>query len=327
MASLTAAELVALIPRLYGTKIFEEAQALAFWSQFEGTEGSGLPITAKTELEKQPGDTIRIGYTQQLTGDGRTGEQVLEGYEEELVTDYCDVTISLLRHATRHQRTADERTIIDLAAREKTALAKWLAKNRDTAIFTAATGSPTNVIYGDSTATSVDDLDATDTMDTGIISRAKVMAEDLLIPPMTILNGVPYYGMVIHTYQAYDLKQDEVWTQANREAMPPGKDNPLFTGMLGHWDGVILFSHPRVPVADNAASPAVAVGSAVLFGAEFMLHAYGRAPEYIVETFDYKESLGTGIAIVDGLKKVKYTTEAEDKGCVIAQTACEDPNA
>lgn len=325
MASLTAAELVALIPRLYGTKIFEEAQAMSFWNQFEGEEGSGLPIVKKTELEKEPGDTIRIGYTKQLVGAGRTGEQVLEGYEEKLATDYCDVTIELLRHATRHQRTADERTIIDLAGREKTALAKWLSRKIDEARFTEATASPTNILYADASAASEDDLDGTDVMDTGVISRARVMAEDLLFPPMTVINGVPYYGLVIHTYQAYDLKQDTVWQNAQREAMPPGMDNPLFTGMLGHWDGVILFSHPRVPVADNAASPAVAIGDAVLFGSEFMAHAYGRAPEYIVETFDYKESLGTGIAIVHGLNKLTF--DSVDRSVLTVKTACEDPNA
>lgn len=325
MASLTVAELVALIPRLYGTKIFEEAQALAFWTQFEGDEGSGLPIVRKTELTKEPGDTIRIAYTKQLVGAGRTGEQVLEGYEEKLETDYCDVGIALLRHATRHQRTADERTIIDLAAREKTALAKWLAKKLDTDIFTEAGDSATNILYADTTAVTEDDLDGTDVLTTGVISRAKVMAEDLLFPPMTVINGVPYYGMVIQTYQAYDLKQDTVWQQAQREAMPPGMDNPLFTGMLGHWDGVVLFSHPWVTVADNAASPAVAIGDATLFGSEFLAHAYGRAPEYILETFDYKESLGTGIAVVHGMNKLTF--DSVDRSVLTVKTACENPNA
>lgn len=325
MASLTKAELAALIPRLYGTKIFEEAQAMAFWTQFEGPEGSGMPIVAKTELTGQPGDTIRIAYTKQLTGVGRIGEEVLEGFEEKLQTDFCDVDIALLRHATRHQKTADEQTIIDLAGREKTALAKWLARKLDEATFLEATTTPTNILYADVTAAGSNDLDGTDVMNTGVISRARVMAEDMLIPPMTVINGIPYYGLAIHAYQAYALKQDTVWQTTQREAMPPGMDNPLFTGMLGHWDGVILFSHPRVPVADNTHSPVAAIGDAVLFGSEFMAHAYGRAPEYIVETFDYKESLGTGIAIVQGMNKLTF--DGVDRSVLTVRTACENPNA
>jgi N4-gp56 family major capsid protein len=325
MASLTKAELAAYIPMLYGTKIFEEAQAMSFWAPFEGEEGSGLPIVVKTELEREPGDTIRIAYTKQLVGAGRVAEEVLEGYEEKLRMDYCDVDIALLRHATRHQRTASEQNIIDLAGREKTALAKWLSRKLDEATFTEATTNPTNVLYADVAAADSDDLDGTDVMDTGVISRARVMADDLQFPPMTVINGIPYYGLVIHTYQAYDLKQDSVWQNAQREAMPPGMDNPLFTGMLGHWDGVVLFSHPRVPVAANAASSAVNIGDAVLFGSEFMAHAYGRAPEYIVETFDYKESLGTGIAIVQGMNKLTF--DSVDKSVLTVRTACEDPNA
>lgn len=324
MATLTKAELAALIPRLYGTKIFEEAQAMAFWTQFEGPEGSGMPIVVRTELTGQPGDTIRIAYTKQLTGVGRVGEEELEGYEEKLQTDYCDVDIALLRHATRHQKTADEQTIIDLAGREKTALAKWLARKLDEATFTEATTDLTNILFaGD--ATSADTLAGTDVMSTGVISRARVMAEDMLMPPMTVINGIPYYGLAIHAYQAYALKQDAVWINAQTVAMPPGQENPMFTGALGHWDGVVLFSHPRVPVADNADSPALPVGSAVLFGSEFMTHAYGRSPEYIVETFDYKESLGTGIAVVQGMNKLTFG--GIDRSIMAIQTACVNPNA
>jgi N4-gp56 family major capsid protein len=326
MSSLTKADIAALIPRLYGRKIYEEAQAQAFWSKFEGNEGSGLPIIVKSEPTKEPGDTIRIGYTYQLTGAGRTGEQVLEGYEEALVTDYMDVSIALLRHATRHQMTADEQGIINLAEREKSALAQWLSRTLDQAMFTALDLSPTNVIYAND-ATSINTIDALDVFDTETISRAKVYADDLLIPPMTVLNGTPYYGMVIHPYQAYSLKEDTVWQNAQREAMPPGEGNPLFTGALGHWDGVVLFSHPWVPRALNANSPAVYYSDAMLFGAEAALHAYGRYPLYTVETFDYKESVGTGVSIVHGLAKVKYTTEATDKSVVIVRSASADPNA
>jgi len=116
-----------------------------------------------------------------------------------------------------------------------------------------------------------------------------------------------------------------VWQNAQRDAMPPGADNPLFSGALGHWDGVILYSHPWVPIEDGTGSPALQVGDAVLFGSEALARVYGRMPEYFNESFDYGESLGTGISVVRGIKKINF--DAVDRSVLVVKTACADPNA
>jgi N4-gp56 family major capsid protein len=305
--------------------ILQQALAMSFWEKFVGPEGSSMPIIMKEDLTKEKGDVIRIHTVKNLTGAGVSGDSALENNEEQLAFDYQDVTITQYRHATRHNKTAAEQGIFNLAEVSRGALARWLATNLlDSQTFTALTTSPDNVVYaGD--ATSVNTIDASDDLDTATISLAKVKAEDLLIPPAFVIDGQSYYGMVVHPYQAYSLKQDSVWIQAQREAMPRGSDNPLFSGALGHWDGVVLYSHSRTPRDENANSPAIYAGDSVLFGAGAAVRAYGRYPEWIVETFDYGNQIGTAIALVTGISKV--TLDDIDQGLVIVRSAAVDPNA
>jgi len=39
------------------------------------------------------------------------------------------------------------------------------------------------------------------------------------------------------------LRADTVWNEANRVAMLRGEDNPLFTGALGMYNGVLIYTH------------------------------------------------------------------------------------
>lgn len=312
------------IPILYGRMMLDQAFLTTFWNRFEGPEGSSNPVVAKEDLVKEHGDRIRIHTSKDLVGEGVEGNSTLLGNEEDLEFDHQDVLIDQWRHGTAQYRNTREQTILNLASLSKTKLARWAAKKLDIKAFTAFTASPTYEIQaGD--ATSFDDMDASDTFDTSLISRAKVMADDLLIEPAFVIDGDPFYGLVIHPYQAFSLKQDDVWIAANREAMPPGKKNPLFTGALGFWDGCVLFSHGRVPKEANANSPAVNSAKGILFGATSMCHAYGRHPTWDLEFIDYNNKIGTAISVVDGWEKV--TLDGNDTGVILVESACVNPNA
>ncbi len=324
MAPLAPGDIPAHIPVLYGAMILKQALKETFWDKFTGLEGSGMPIIKKTELTGQPGNTLRIHTVKKLTGTGVTGNTTLRGTEENLGFDYQDVTIDQLRHATSNYIMTDEQSIYDLGSLSKVALSDWLSGKLDDNMFTTLTTSPDNIIYGGN-ATGINDIDATDKLTTTVISKAKVKAKQLLIKPAFTINGQAFYGMVIDEFQAYDLKGDTVWTQANREAMPRGMDNPLFTGALGHWDGVVLYESARVPRAANTNSPAVNVAKAVLFGSGAAVFGLGRAPRWIPEKFDYENEWGTSISIVYGYSKV--TLDNIDTGLINVLTASTDPNA
>lgn len=313
------------IPTVYGRKILTEARKTAFLTKFEGAEGSGMPIVVKEELTKEPGDTIRITTVKNLTGAGVSGDTTLEGSEEALVIDDVEVAITQYRHAVRYNKTARQQSILALADLSVDGLSYWTSQKLDSLGFTELLNSPDHIIYGGD-ATSLNTLDATDVFSTSVISKAKAKAVEKLMRPVNLQNGLEYYIMVIHPFQAYDLKvTDTTWKEAQREAMPPGLDNPIFSGALGHWDGVILYAHPNVSRAANANSPVVQCAKGVLMGAECMAHAYGQHPEMVLKDFDYGNQFGTAISFVTGYAKADL--DSTDTGVVGVYTAAVDPNA
>lgn len=325
MATTTKTDVSRAIPTVYGRKILTEARKSAFLTKFEGAQGSGMPIIVKEELTKEPGDTIRITTVKNLTGAGVTNDDTLEGSEEKLVIDDVEVSITQYRHAVRYNKTARQQSILAMAETSVDALSYWTAQKLDSLGFTELVNSPDNIIYGGD-ATSLNTVDASDKITTTVISKAKAKAEEKLMRPVQVRGELPFYVMVIHPYQAYDLKvSDTTWQQAQREAMPRGSDNPLFTGALGMWDGVVIFAHPNVPRAANANSPVVNVGKAVLLSAECVAHAYGQHPELVLKSFDYDNQFGTAISFVTGYKKADL--DDTDTGVIAVYAAATDPNA
>jgi N4-gp56 family major capsid protein len=325
MATTTKTDVSRAIPTVYGRRILNEARKTTFLNRFTGLEGSGMPIIAKEELTKEPGDTIRITTVKNLTGAGVTNDDTLEGNEEKLVIDDVEVTITQYRHAVRYNKTARQQSILQMAEASVDGLSYWTSQKLESLGFTELVNSPDHIIYGGD-ATTLNGIDATDVMSTTTISKAKAKAEEKLMRPVQVQGELPFYVMVIHPFQAYSLKvSDTTWQQAQREAMPRGSDNPIFSGALGMWDGVILYAHPNVSRALNANSPAVYVGKAVLMGAECMAHAFGQHPELVVKSFDYDNQFGTAISFVTGYKKSDL--DNTDTGVVCAYTAAADPNA
>jgi N4-gp56 family major capsid protein len=131
-----------------------------------------------------------------------------------------------------------------------------------------------------------------DTFTLDLVRRAKTAAmvgnsSIWRIRPMMI-SGRPYYGCVIHPYQVYDLQGSQQWELAMREAQVRGPENPLFTGALGIWNGVIIYSHDKVITGSDAGPGGdQQYASALFFGYQAGLWAQAQpAPDWIEKKFD-----------------------------------------
>lgn len=301
----------------------------AFFDKFTGTDAGSI-IQVKEELKKDKGDSINIPLLMPLTGAGITGDNMLEGNEEALIYRDFSVSIDQLRNAVRLQGKMDEqKTQINMRQDAKTALSDWLATKVDKMIFTALTTSPTanRTVYGGS-ATSEATLAAADKFTTDIIGKAKRMAmedENTMVKPVRI-DGVDTYVMVIDQWQARDLMNDTKWLEAQEHANIRGEKNPIFTGALGMYNGVVVHQCNRIPRTETGAEKCK-VGHALFLGAQAAVMAVGAEPEWNEDTFDYKNQVGFEFGRIFGIAKSQFKydgTNLTDFGCINVLTSSVD---
>jgi len=309
--------------------------------QFMGKDSNSV-VQIKTELNKAAGDRIRFGLRMQLTGDGIKGDSVLEGNEEDLVTYSQDIYIDQLRHAVRSGgKMSEQRVPFSVRAEARDGLADWWADRIDTAFFNQLCGisSQTDVRYtGMQTATAPDaghviyqghtteaSISTTDVFTIDLIDNAVELAKTTAnaIRPVRV-GGESKYVMFLHPYQVTDLRTNTStgqWLDIQKAAMSGGKTsgNPIFTGALGEYNGVVLHENTRVPLNGTKAN----VRRAVLLGAQAGCIAFGKGYgkntfDWTEELFDYKNQLGVGAGCIWGLQKTRYN--GSDFATVVVST-------
>jgi N4-gp56 family major capsid protein len=205
-----------------------------------------------------------------------------------------------------------------------TVLSTWsnTPDGQTSAVEAAGTGER----YLCSDASGVDSIAATDVLTVSIIRQAKMKAKlaNPKVKPLRI-KGKDFYVMFIHPKQAWDLKNasSSIWAQAQREAQVRGDKNPIFTGSLGVWDGVILFEHEYVPqlTGDGAsvvfsagnttyAPNGVVVDRALLCGRQAVGAAFtSESFKMSEETFDYGNKKGVATGIIGGVQKMMFNSK------------------
>lgn len=166
----------------------------------------------------------------------------------------------------------------------------------------------------------------------------KAKTAEPYIRPINV-GGMEKYVMFLHPSQVLDLRTDATanritWynTQRARIEGGQGMDNPIFTGALGEYNGVILHEAFRIPNGVNSTSGAQVANTkrAVLCGAQAGMVAWGRETpksqkySWTEELFDYKHSLGIGIETIWGLKKCVFNSK--DYGTIVVASYGTDPS-
>ncbi len=313
-----------VIMKAWAKNTWEAAIEETFFNKFTGRD-AGSVIQIKEELAKGAGMSINIPLLMQLNGPGVLGDNTLEGNEEALTYRSFDVFLQRVRNAVRIAGKYEEhKTQINMRQDAKTQLARWLADYIDKSIFAVLTGimptgfttttfpfplsDPTSdrVIYGGG-KTSEGAITPADKFTADMIGVAKRKAlEDKSKRMHTIHDqGRDLFIMVIDPYQARDLRNDTKWLRAQELANVRGEKNPIFSGALGLYDGVIIHESTRVPRTDTGASDGK-VGHAVFLGAQAVVFAEGENPEWVEDTFDYGNQWGTSFGRMFGLQKAQF---------------------
>ncbi len=325
-------------------------------------ESADSLIQVKNDLTKSKGDRVTFGIGYKLTGDGISGDSELEGNEESKNTYSDTVLIDQIRNAERLEGELDSQkaayntreealndgkvwiaefiekqifmklggvgttTLTDVGGQIYSGRAAW--SNTADAVPAADEGAGYGARYLCTDASGLDGLASTDVLTTTFITRARVKAETSVVGRPRLrkirVDGGRYYVMFIHPWVAADLKTaaSSVWAQAQRDAQERGSKNPIFTGSLGVWDGVILHSSDFVPTAQAAtvfasggATTAVRSFRNLLCGSQACLMANasnkgnGSVPTFMVEKkFDYDNKVGYAVGYMGGIQKATFNS-------------------
>lgn len=208
-------------------------------------------IQINEDLKKDAGDQVTTGLLMKLSGDGVTGDSTLEGNEEALIFRDFAITIDQIRNAVRTKgKMEEQKTPIDLKQKAKDALSVWLQEYTEKKIFSKLTNSPTSdrVVYA-GTAKTEATLAATDKFTADLIGKARRIAiadKYAKIRPVSV-DGKNLYVMIVDPWQARDLRSDAKWLAAQQSANIRGETNPIFTGALGMYEGVVVHENELIP--------------------------------------------------------------------------------
>ena len=312
-----------LVREAWAKKLWVDAQDEQYFVKhgFIG-ESDNSVIVKKIDLKKDKGDTIHLGLSIKLSGDGKTGDNTREGYEEAITTYEMDVEIDQIRNAVRLAGEMEEqKACYDMRSDAKEKLKIWLAEYLDEAMFEALATSPsTNRIqWCSADHSTVATLDTTDLLTPAYISTAKRKAQlaSPKVRPIRI-NGNEHYVLVAHPYAVRDLRNHADWIDGQQLAGVRGQDNPLFSGALGMWDGVIVHEHPNVYRTNDGAS-SIYIARNLLLGAGAGVWAIGKEPFWKEKKFDYENQVGFATGMIQGFEKSVFNSE--DYGVVTLYSA------
>jgi len=325
--------------KLWSRRLAREALKATYIQKFIG-EGDDSVIQLRNDTKKGPGDRVRVTLRMQLTGDGISGDGTLEGNEEPLTTYTDDFVINQLRHAVRSAgKMSEQRIPFSVREEAMSGLRDWWSDRMDTWFFNQICGytaqsdtryTGLNAVTAPSAgrkifATGTDDqsvnASSSSVMTLSMIDKAVEAAKVAtpLIRPINI-NGGKHYVMFLHPYQVTDLRTSTStgqWLDIQKAAMSGGKvgENPIFTGALGMYNGVILHESTRVTQGVHSSTGAAQTSTrrAVLCGAQSAVMGFGqghsfREFDWYEELFDYGNQLGVKAGCIGGLKKSIYNS-------------------
>lgn len=334
--------------------VFQEFLDRLLLAPFMGMDPMSA-IQVSEDLTKKPGDAVTFNLASALDGSGVQGENTLEGNEEAMEFFGQRVVIDEFANAVRSAGNLTvQRTPFGLLEQFKPALAEWLAQyveqrmfNKMADIAGVAYGSATEaqknawsvsnsdrVLFGAATAnysgvhaTDLANVDSTtDLLNVAHISLLKRLAQlaDPKIRPIRVKGEQDWFLLFAHPYAIRDLRNSDPWTQAQREAMPRGANNPLFTGAIGSWDGVIVHEAPKALLLSGVGNGSIDVSAGFLVGAQALLYAQGaydgRDRVKVVEKdFDYGRQQGAAIMSLFEVEKAYFNSK--DHGIVRGYTA------
>lgn len=340
MANTVAA--TGLTPQQWDSDFFTDYLRESRFKPYMGT-GEANMIQVKEDLTKKRGDSLTFALVNKLDGAGVTGTGTLEGNEEAMDSRSFRLYVDKIRNGVRIPEMEEQRSAIDLRDAARSVLKSWISELTKTNIINAL-GSINGVSYGTATETQKDawlvdnadrvlfgaakannaandhsaallTIDGTnDRLTPAAISLMKRIAKTAnpKIRPINIKGDEEWFVLFANSLLFRDLANNSTMTQANRDALARGMDNPLFTGGDLVWDGVIVKEIEDIANVAGVGASAIDVAPAYLCGAQNLGIGWAKRTKSVTEIFDYGDKFGVAIEEIRGIAKLTFGSGASD---------------
>jgi len=324
--------------KLWSRKLMREALKQTWASKFMG-KGSDSLCQIKDDTSKGAGDRVRTILRMQLNGAGVQGDGTQEGNEEALITHTDDLIINQLRHAVRSGgKMSEQRIPFSVREEARMGLQDWWADRFDTWFMNSISGNsaqtdtrytgnnaataPTsgNIVYANGHTTEAAlTATASAVFSLSLVDAAVLKARTIkpVFRPCNTGSDQANFVMFISPEMHYDLRRNTStaeWQDIQKAAIQGGQisKNPIFTGALGLYNGVILQEAFRLPVLTSSGGSKTS--RATLCGAQALSMGFGRGSstnrmDWTEELFDYGNQLGVSAGCIAGMKKNVYDSK------------------
>ena len=309
-------DLAGAIPKLWASLLEVEYTADLWLSALIGSKPKSM-IIEKTELEKNPGDTIWISRVQQLEAAGELGmTHILEGDEENLDLDYLGLVPTRRGNATCWTKKSGHATAFDLKTASRQLLASWAASKIESILMTAL-ASATNVLWA-GVATGAGDVTQTDTVTGADLLRLYVSLLNQSAKGVTELND--HYCLILHPLQYFDLMQDTSFL-ATLAAASQQKTLDI-AGYVSSYSRLKIFVSPLLPVEQSAGSPGINIYTGYAMGARSLALAWQQRPSFLTKVSSYNElrGVGTDFWVTGGILRQSGIVAIKSAGTAIQTT-------
>lgn len=205
------------------------------------------------------GSIVGVEMEDALIESGAVGNVDFSASGEELKNIKQFIKIDRFQHAVPStQSIVNQRNADSFKSRSKDSLSNWGTMKFDKIAFSAFSANCTNIVvcghHADATTANLVKADVLTTTDVEEAKRRALLGLNALgisVPPlipvkttqnenMGYYDEVEYFVMFVGTNSARNIKTDPNWEAARKDALERGKSNPIFSGALGFWDGVLL---------------------------------------------------------------------------------------